>query len=354
MGHHSGQLDEGLDAAETLRDFEEAQSSEHSARFREPSLDLERHDPAEAVHLRSGNIMGRMIMQAGIVDPPHPGVVLQETRDLRGVFFVLPHAQRESFYSSQREKTIERGRRSAGGILQELEPLVERDLIEANRTADDVRMSREIFCRRVKHEIDAKLERPLENRRCECVVDQTQGAAAMGDVRCQPDIRDSEKRVGRRFDPDKPSPPSHGALDFSDIGGLNEGKREAETFQYRAKKPVGAAVHVARGDHVISLFEQEHRRSRRAHTGGEGKAVFGRLQARERRLERRARRIVGPRIVVALVNAGRSLSERAGLIDRNRDRPGRGFGFLSGVDRARGKLPGVAALLSCHQGCPPM
>jgi hypothetical protein len=282
--------------------------------------------------------MGRMIMQAGIVDPPHPGVVLQETRDLRGVFFVLPHAQRESFYSSQREKTIERRRRSAGGILQELEPLVERDLIEANRTADDVRMSREIFCRRMKHEIGAKLERPLENRRCECVVDQTESAVGVGNFCRRSDVADPEQRVGRRFDPDQPGAPGDGALDFSDIGGLNEGKREPETFQHRAKKPVGAAVHVARGDHVISAFEQKHRSGRCAHTRGESEAVFGRLQARERRLQRRPRRVICTRVVVAFVNAGRALRERARLVDRNSNRAGCRFGFLSGVDRARGKF----------------
>ena len=95
---------------------------------------------------------------------------------------------------------------------------------------------------------------------------------------------------------------------------------------------------------MITLFEQEHRSGRRAHTGGEGEAVFGRFQSRKRRLERGARRIVGPRIVVALVDARRALSESARLIDRNSDRPGRRFGFLSGVDGARGKSPGLAAL----------
>ena len=164
----------------------------------------------------------------------------------------------------------------------------------------------------------------------------------MGDFRRRADVGDPEKRVGRRLDPDKPGPPSHGALDLSDVGGFDEGKCEPEVLQHRAEKPVGAAINVARGDDVISLFEQEHRSGRRAHTGGKSEAVFGRLQARERRLERGARRIVGPRVVVPFMDAGRALRESAGLIDRNSDRPGRGFGFLSGMDGARGKLPWTA------------
>ena len=176
----------------------------------------------------------------------------------------------------------------------------------------------------------------------------------MGDFRRRADVRNPEQRVGRRLDPDKPGPPSHGALDLSDVGGFDEGKCEPEVLQHRAEKPVGAAVDVARGDDVISLLEKQHRSGRRAHTGGEGEAVFGRLQARERRLERRARRIVGPRVVVPFMDAGRALRESAGLKDRNSDRPGRGFGLLSGMDGTRGELHGMpAALLSCHQGCPP-
>ena len=105
---------------------------------------------------------------------------------------------------------------------------------------------------------------------------------------------------------------------------------------------------------MIPFLEQQHRSGRRAHTGGKGEAVFGRLQARERCLERCARRIVGPRVVVPFVDARRALRESAGLKDRNSDRPGGGFGLLSGMDGTRGELHEMpAALSSCHQGCPP-
>ncbi len=105
---------------------------------------------------------------------------------------------------------------------------------------------------------------------------------------------------------------------------------------------------------MIPLLEKQHRGGRRAHTGGKGEAVFGRLQTCERRLERRARRIVGPRVVVPFMNAGRALRVSAGLKDRNSDRAGGGFGLLSGMDGTRGELHEVpAALLSCHQSCPP-
>jgi hypothetical protein len=48
---------------------------------------------------------------------------------------------------------------------------------------DHVRVSRQVLCRRVKNEIGAELEGPLENRRREGVVDQTESAVAVGDFR---------------------------------------------------------------------------------------------------------------------------------------------------------------------------
>ncbi len=169
-------------------------------------------------------------------------------------------------------------------------------------------MSRQVFCCRVKDEIGAKLKGPLEQGGGEGIVYQQESPVVMGDFRRGTDVRDPKKRVCRRLDPDKPGAPSYGALDLSDAGGFNERKCESEVLQHGAEKPVGAAVDVARGDDMIPLFEQEHRSGRRAHTGGEGEAVFGRLQARERCLERRARRIVGPRVVVPFMDAGREPS----------------------------------------------
>src|SRR4030095_6664867 len=119
---------------------------------------------------------------------------------------------------------------------------------------------------------------------------------AMSNFRRRPDVRNPQQRVGRRLDPDQPRAPSDSALDFSDAGSFDEGKCEPEVLQHRPEEPVSATVDVARGDNVSSLYEQKYRGARRTHAGGKGEAVFSRLQARERCLERGARWIVGPRV----------------------------------------------------------
>src|SRR4030095_4203702 len=105
--HDRRQLDERLDTAETLRDLKDVQTHQNPARLRQPSLHLKGDDPAEAVHLSSGDIMAWVVGQPGIVDPAYAWMILQELRDLDRVLFVLPHAQRQCLHPSEREKAIE-------------------------------------------------------------------------------------------------------------------------------------------------------------------------------------------------------------------------------------------------------
>ena len=266
------------------------------------------------------------------------------------ILLMLSHPQSKSFYAAKCEKTIEGGRRRARGILQELEPLVERTIAEADGTANHVRVSREILCCGVKDKIRAERERPLEEGRREGVIDETERPVAMSDLCGCPDVRDPKERIRRRLDPDKPGMPSHHALNLFDVGGFNKRKREAEVLQHAPKQPVGAAVDITRRNDVVPVLEQEHCRRRRPHAGGERQAVLSRLEARKRFLQGRAGRVVRSRVVIALMDAGRALREGARLIDRDGDRPGGGFGLLSDVNGARGKLQRTSLeLSSCHQ-----
>src|SRR5437763_604396 len=61
----------------------------------------------------------------------------------------------------------------------------------------------------------------------------------------------------------------------------------------------------------------------------------GAVGRREAALERGAGRIPRARILEALVLADCALGERGGQRERRHDRPGRGIGVLSGVDRPR-------------------
>ena len=69
------------------------------------------------------------------------------------------------------------------------------------RAADDVGVAVQVLRRRVHDEVGAELERPLEVRRHERVVDGEQHAARGGRPRRRRDVEELEHRVGRRLDP---------------------------------------------------------------------------------------------------------------------------------------------------------
>ncbi len=79
----------------------------------------------------------------------------------------------ERLQAAQRQEAIERAGHGAHGVLQEAQPLGERRVSPRRRprhAADHVGMAVEILGRRVQHEVEAQLQRPLDARAGEGVV----------------------------------------------------------------------------------------------------------------------------------------------------------------------------------------
>src|ERR1051325_10328176 len=71
--HDCGQFNERFHPAETLRNFEEPETRENTARFCQPPLPLKGDNAAEAIHRGGGDIRAGIIVQTGIVTPPYAG-----------------------------------------------------------------------------------------------------------------------------------------------------------------------------------------------------------------------------------------------------------------------------------------
>ena len=74
----------------------------------------------------------------------------------------------------------------------------------AGEAADDVRVAAEVLRRRVDDDVGAEVERRLEVRRRERVVDDEQRARRVRRRRDGRDVDDVQQRVRRRLDPDEP------------------------------------------------------------------------------------------------------------------------------------------------------
>ncbi len=186
----------------------------------------------------------------------------------------------------------------------------------------------------MNHDIGAEVERVLQVRRCEGVVDDEDRPDGVRGLRGGADVDDVQHRVGGALDPDHPR------VRVEVVGEVRELRRRQVVEEIPLRlvdlrgHPVDAAVDVRDQDNAFAWVDEVHQRRRRAEAGGESDAVLRVLERGERHLQRRAGRVRDARVVVALVDADRFLHERRGLVDRRDDRAGRRVGLLAVVDRS--------------------
>ena len=87
------------------------------------------------------------------------------------------------FVPRSTRKRVHRAGRAADGVLEEGQLRAQRRVVADQRAADDVGVAAEVLRQRVQHEVRAELERPLQERRRERVVDDDELAARVRDLR---------------------------------------------------------------------------------------------------------------------------------------------------------------------------
>jgi hypothetical protein len=160
----------------------------------------------------------------------------------------------------------------------------------------------------------------------------------VGGGRRRADVDDVQHRVRGRLDPHHARVLIEVLAQVRKVGGRHVVEEVALRLVDLRGHPVDAAVDVRDEDDALAGIDEMHQRRRGAEPGRERDAVVGALERRERRCERRARRVRDARVVVALVLADRVLDEGRRLVDRRDDRARRGIGLLALVYRARLEL----------------
>ena len=92
-----------------------------------------------------------------------------------------------------------------------------------------------------------------------------------------------------------------------DVGRVDVGEVELVLPQHALEQPVGSAVRVVGDDDVIAGLEERHDRALGRHARRKREPGLAVLDRRDIGLERRARRVLRARVLVALVNAKRLL-----------------------------------------------
>ena len=202
-----------------------------------------------------------MRRQAGVEDLRHPRVLVQVAGDGMGVLAVLAHPDGKGLQPAQHQPAVERPRHRAERLLQEEQALGDGRVVRSREAADQVRVTAEVLGRRVDDDVGAELERLLQVRRGEGVVDHDHRAGCVRRLGHGPDVDDVQHRVGRRLEPEDPRALVHvpGRVRVQLLG-----RHPLELVALRLvdlrEHPVDAAVDVVDGDDAIARGDQMHDR----------------------------------------------------------------------------------------------
>jgi len=155
----------------------------------------------------------------------------------------------------------------------------------------------------VQRDVRAELERSLEIRRHERVVDDQMDVARLRPGGDRGDVRELHHGIRRRLDEHHLCVGAQGREDVRGILRVDERELEPEAREHALEEPRGAAVEIVARDDVIAGRQRLQQRVRRREARGVAEAMAPAFETGEIALERRAGRVVRARVLEALVLA---------------------------------------------------
>ena len=219
----------------------------------------------------------------------------------------------------------------------ELHLLRQRLVGDDERAADHVGVAAAVLGGGVHDHVRAQVQRLLQIRGGERVVDDHQGAEGVGDLGDGGDVGHRHQRVGRGLHPDRDRlPRQDGRLHGGQVGEIDRIGAQPPRLVRPREQPERAAVRVVRQHQVRpGLGDRADHRVLGGQTAGEGEATAAALECGQALLQRGPRRVGGAGVLVPVPQpADAVLGERGGRHDRRDHRTGGGVRGRSGVDGA--------------------
>ena len=260
------------------------------------ALDAEREHAARetALELLLGEFVVLVAFEAGVVDPSHLRVVLEELGAGESVFAVTRHAEVQGFEAEVQEECILRrldgtevahelgsSLRDEGALAEclrvskavvarirfgeALETVVVCFPVEVAAIDDAAAHSRSMAVHvlggRMRHDVYAEFNRAAENRSRERVVDNHRNAVLVSEIGKALEVQNLAGRVCNSFTEEALGVRAEGLLDFFVAGILvHERAFDAELLHRNGEEIARTAVDGARADEVVAGFaDVEHR-----------------------------------------------------------------------------------------------
>ena len=271
------------------KSFVRATSSTASA-----SVSIEERDhPAEVAHLPRATSWPGCARQAGVEHALDRRVAVEELGDAPRVLAVLAHAHGERLDPAQHEPRVERAGHGAERLLQEAAAARR----ARRRSSRRSRRSRRCGRRGTSSSSGRRASAPSSSGCCRYGVAKVLSTASSAPTAC---AASAALRMSTTFSSGFDGVSTHTSLTSSPrwaarFSSNSVGRHVGEAVALRLVDlrghAVDAAVDVGDQHDALARVDEVHQRRRRAEPGAERDAVLGALEARERDLERRARRV---------------------------------------------------------------
>lgn len=354
MGHAAGDFNQTLDTTEGLGEGEELSGLAEALGGIVTAADAEgKHTTSHAVAvLLDGEVAMGVRVEAGVVDGDDVRRSLEGVGDGGGILGGFTGTEVEGLEASVGEPRVKGGRDGADGVLEEAEALLEVIAVESGDTHDDVAVAVDVLGDTVDDDVGAEVERVLDIRREESVVNDDEDAVLVSNGDDSSNVDQAQSRVAGRLDPDQTSLLSNVLCDV-DLNLGSEGDLDSVSLGHLCEVTVSSTVDVRDGDDMAASGQTLENGSSGGTAAGEGESIAGVFQSGNGRLEVQT---VGVgrsgvlKIANRLANGGLSecCGERNGLDDGASGRvmwcAGLDSECSKGVDRSRrpsGRRDGV-------------
>ena len=210
------------------------------------------------------------------------------------------HAHRQRLQSLEQHPGIERRERRAGLADQVVDVVLDEFLRGEDDAAEAAALAVDVLGGGIDDAVGAELERVLEQRRREHVVDHQRRARRVRDLGDRRDVEHLERRIGRALQEERLGVRPHRLAPLLEVGAVDQRRGDAVARQVLLDHVAAGAEQRLGGDDVVAGPDLAHQRGGDRRHAGRGRARG--LRAFERRhalLEHGHGRIGEARILVA-------------------------------------------------------
>lgn len=294
-------LDQGFRVAQADGDARQLQAVEQAPAGGQPALQFERHQAAAGRLLALRDLGAGRARQARIEHVGYRRVLAQELRHLQCRFAVALDPQFQRLQAAQHQEGGERRQRRAGEVAQALQAdRVDVLLAADHRAGEQVAVAAQVLGGRVQHDVGAVLQRPLQHRRGEGVVDDGQEALAARDGRDGGNVDQPQVGVGRRLEIDRAGLGADGGGHRFRAREVGEHGVDAQARQPLREQREGSAVDDLVDHDLVAALQQRQQRGRdRRHAGGRDHAGLGPFERGQPLFQQGLGRVAGAAVDVA-------------------------------------------------------